>query len=393
MTYNAIPYKYLWMIPLLSAALTSCSDRDKNTAADTGMPVAVAHPEVRPVTLSRAYPGYLKADKTVQFTARVSGTLLHCSYRPGDLVHAGQQLFLIDPSTYEEQVAEAQATLRNAEANRDYTQASYERTRRAAQSDAVAQIQVLQTQAEYLQAVAQMEQAEAALRLAEISLGYCSISAPFAGHVTINAYDIGNYINAAENPALATLYKDDTLRVYFNVSENQYMQRQVRQLQEAKTAAAKPNEQTLATQLDEIPIEVPALRSEVGAYHLPAVTARLEYTAPDVTLSTGTLLLRAVLPNPDGLLRDGMYVMATLPYARLDSAVVIPDASVGHDQAGSYLYTLTPENVVERRSVTLGQIIDDTLRLVVSGVTPTDRFVLNAGLKVRPGMKVNPQNE
>jgi hypothetical protein len=85
-----------------------------------------------------------------------------------------------------------------------------------------------------------------------------------------------------------------------------------------------------------------------------------------------------------------MYVLATLPYARLDAAVVIPDASVGHDQAGDYLYTLDANNVVERRAVQLGQVIDDSLRLVVSGVTPADRFVLHAGLKVRPGMKVRP---
>jgi RND family efflux transporter MFP subunit len=386
MTHKRITYKYLlFLLPYF----TACSDARRKATDDAGLPIAVAQPEVRAVTLSKSYPGYLKADKTVQFTARVSGTLLHCYYRPGQQVQAGQRLFLIDPSTYQEQVAEATATLRNAEANRNYTQATYERTQRAAQSDAVAQIQVLQTQAEYLQAVAQMEQAQAALRLAEISLGYCQISAPFVGHVTVNAYDIGNYINAAENPVLATLYKDDTLHVYFNVSENQYMQRQLRLAQDASDKQSQAV-RTQLTLLDEIPLEIPALREAPQGEVPPTATARLEYTAPDVTLSTGTLLLRAVLPNPDGLLRDGMYVLATLPYARLDAAVVIPDASVGHDQAGDYLYTLDANNVVERRAVQLGQVIDDSLRLVVSGVTPADRFVLHAGLKVRPGMKVRP---
>jgi RND family efflux transporter MFP subunit len=367
-------------IALLLPLLTACQHGGKTDSSGEAMPVAVAHPTVRAVTLTKQYPGYLKADKTVQFTARVSGTLLHCYYRPGALIQAGQRLFLIDPSTYEEQVAEAQATLRNAEANRDYTRASYERTRQAAQSDAVAEIQVLQTQAEYLQAEAQLEQAQASLRLAEISLSYCLISAPFTGHVTLNTYDIGNYINAAENPVLATLYKDDTLRVYFNVSENQYIRRQMYLMQTA----------TQTSQLDEISLQIPALRDERGALPSTAARAHLEYTAPDVTLTTGTLLLRAVLPNPGGLLRDGMYVTATLPYAHLPQAVLIPDASVGHDQAGAYLYTLSSDNVVERRALTLGQIIDDTLRLVVSGVTPADRYVVDASLKVRAGMKVRP---
>jgi RND family efflux transporter MFP subunit len=340
----------------------------------------VARPEVRAVTLTREYPGYLKADKTVQFTARVSGTLLRCYYRPGQLVKAGQALFLIDPSTYEEQLAEAQATLRNAEANLSYTQATYERTQRAAASDAVAQIQVLQTQSEYLQAVAQKEQAQAALRLAEITLDYCRIAAPFSGHMTLNTYDIGNYINSAEQPVLATLYKDDTLHVYFNVSENQYLQRQLR-------IGENPSQTTL---LDDITLKIPAYEAATSLPSMPAITARLEYTAPDVTLSTGTLLLRATLPNREGWLRDGMYVLATLPYGEMKAALLVPDAAVGHDQAGSYLYVLSTDNIVERRAVTLGQIVADSLRIVTDGMTAEERFVVDAGLKVRAGMKVRP---
>lgn len=378
MKTNGLLVKYLWMLLPCCAA---CQRDDKAEGTGRGVPVRVAQPEVRAVTLTREYPGYLKADKTVQFTARVSGTLLRCYYRPGQQVQAGAALFLIDPSTYEEQVAEAQATLRNAEANLSYTQATYERTQRAAAADAVAQIQVLQTQAEYLQAVAQMEQAQASLRLAEISLGYCHIAAPFTGHVTLNAYDIGNYINAAENPVLATLYKDDTLHVYFNVSENQYLQRQLR----------VGRNQSQTTLFDDVTLKIPALSEAASSASSPTATARLEYTAPDVTLSTGTLLLRAVLPNPEGWLRDGMYVLATLPYGRMEAALLVPDAAVGHDQAGSYLYVLSPEDVVERRAVTLGQLIADSLRIVASGLTAEEHYVVDAGLKVRVGMKVDAQ--
>jgi multidrug efflux pump subunit AcrA (membrane-fusion protein) len=86
-----------------------------------------------------------------------------------------------------------------------------------------------------------------------------------------------------------------------------------------------------------------------------------------------------------------MYVLATLPYGRMEAALLVPDAAVGHDQAGSYLYVLSPDDVVERRAVTLGQLIADSLRIVASGLTAEERYVVDAGLKVRVGMKVDAQ--
>ncbi len=364
--------RLLLFLPLLM----SCHSERSREAAEA-MPITVAHPEVRTVTLSKEYPGYLKADKTVQLIARVSGTLVDCFYHPGSRVQPGERLFLIDPSTYEQQVAEAQASLHNAQATLAYTHASYERTQQAAMADAVAQIQVLQTQSAYLEAAAQVAQAEAALNLAQISLGYCSITAPYCGHVSLNTYDTGNYINAAENPVLATLYKDDTLYVYFNVSENQYLKRQLNVTSEMQA-------------LNEIALCIPAFRDEQDRMLQQSARARLEYTSPGVSRSTGTLQLRAMLPNTSGLLRDGMYVLATLPYAVVERAIVVPDASIGHDQAGTYLYTVDTQNRVVRQAVTAGQLIDDSLRLISAGLQPTDRYVVNAQLKVRAGMTVQP---
>ncbi len=366
------------LVPTVSG-LYSCREKPAQTEK-SALPIRVARPEVRSILLTKQYPGYLKADKTIQLVARVSGTLLKRNYTPGVAVKAGQTLFLIDPSTYRQQVDEARANLKNAQANLNYAQATYERTKKAAQSNAVAQIQVIQTQAEYEQAAAQVRQMEAALQLAEITLGYCTIKAPYGGHVSLNTYDEGNYINAAENPVLATLYKDDTLYAYFNVSENQMLLR--------NNNEHSPQTDSL---LNHATLQFPALKEADGKEEnsIPKI-GRLEYVSPNITLSTGTLQLRAELPNPTGELRDGMYVIVTLPYAREEQALLIPDASIGHDLSGPYLYTVGRGDTLSLRHIEIGQLVDDTMRLVTGGLSPDDRYVVHAQLKVRSGMKINP---
>lgn len=124
--------------------------------------------------------------------------------------------------------------------------------------------------------------------------------------------------------------------------------------------------------------------------NLPTFKAKLDYFAPNIVLSTGTINMRGVIDNAGGLLRDGLFVKVVLPYGQQSNAVLIPDASIGTDQLGRYVYIVNDSAIVETRRVETGQLIDDTLRQIKSGLTPNDRYVVNALLKVRPGMTVNP---
>jgi multidrug efflux pump subunit AcrA (membrane-fusion protein) len=107
-------------------------------------------------------------------------------------------------------------------------------------------------------------------------------------------------------------------------------------------------------------------------------------------MSTGTRTVRADLPNPDGLLKAGAFVTVTLPYAGETDALLVRDASIGTDQQGKYLYVVNDSNRVEYRSIRVGQLIDDSLRLVTHGLQPRERYVTRALLKVHDGMIVNP---
>ena len=119
-------------------------------------------------------------------------------------------------------------------------------------------------------------------------------------------------------------------------------------------------------------------------------TGRLDYLSPNVDLSTGTLNVRANLDNKDGELNSGLYVTITLPYSEKKDAVLVRDASIGTDQLGKYLYIVNDSNIVRYRHIEPGQLVDDTLRQVISGIEPNERYVNTDLLKVRDGMSITP---
>lgn len=340
---------------------------------DMKLPVEVAVPTIRDILLTNEYPGYLQAINTVTLVARVSGKLEQIAYVPGAHVKKGQLLFVIEPTNYQDNVSQAQAALKEGKANLAYAQATYERTKEAAKANAVSEIQVIQTQSNYEQAVAAIHNYEAQLQTAQTNLSYCYVKAPFNGRVSKNNYDVGNFLNSAQSPTLATLYQDDSIYVNFSVSDNQYLNIEVQ----------RDNPQSLAV-LGNLTV-IPDAQE-----NLPSYKARLTYFAPNVDISTGTINLRGIIDNKAGLLRDGMYVKVVMPYKKQKDAVLIPDASIGTDQVGRYVYVVNDSSKVVLRRIEVGQLIDEDMRLVVSGLSANDKFITQALLKVRPGMTVNP---
>lgn len=244
----------------------------------------------------------------------------------------------------------------------------------AAKSGAVSQIQVIQAEATVSESEAAVKNAEAELNTARTNLSYCYIRAPFDGAVTRASYDIGNYINGAVQPVtLATLYKDDLMFANFNIEDNQFMKMMLE---------AARNDSTV-----KLPTEILV---SIGKNGGNAYTGRLDYLSPNIDLSTGTLNVRANLDNPKHVLKSGLYVTITLPYAEQPNAVLVRDASIGTDQLGKYLYIVNDSNVVRYRPIEVGQLVDDTLRQVTAGISPKDSYVTSALLKVRDGMTIKP---
>jgi len=221
---------------------------------------------------------------------------------------------------------------------------------------------------------ASVNNAEAALKTARTNLGYCYIRAPYDGRVTRASYDVGNYINGAVQPVtLATLYKDDIMYANFNIEDNQFMRMKM---------IADQNDPNV-----KMPTHVSIRLGQDGRQ---SYTGTLDYLSPNVDLSTGTLNVRANLENKDGELKSGLYVTITLPYSEQKDAVLVRDASIGTDQLGKFLYIVNDSNIVRYRHIEPGQLVDDTLRQVISGIRPDEQYVTTALLKVRDGMSIKP---
>ena len=124
----------------------------------------------------------------------------------------------------------------------------------------------------------------------------------------------------------------------------------------------------------------------------PPIEATPIYISPFVNLKTGTLTLRALFENSKYDLKSGMYCTVSHPYGEEENAILIPDASTGTDQLGRYVYVIDDNNIVSYRHIEVGEIINDTLIHVKSGLSPDERFVTKALLKVRAGMNVEPIN-
>lgn len=366
--------KKLMYIFLVLSVLTGCKEK-KDTGAMKGMPtlaISVAKPIVKDITLTKDYPGYLTTEKTVNLVARVNGTLQSVSYAPGGRVKKRQLLFVIEPTLYNDKVAQAEAELKTAQAQLEYARNNYSRMKEAVKSDAVSQIQVLQSESSVTEGVAAVSNAEAALSTARTNLGYCYVRAPFDGTISKSTVDIGSYVGGSLQPVtLATIYKDDQMYAYFNVADNQWLEMSMNNQQPTK----------------DLPKKIMVQLGKEGTESYPAT---LDYLSPNVDLNTGTLMVRANFDNPQGVLKSGLYVSITLPYGEADHAILVKEASIGTDQLGKFLYAVNDSDIVHYRHIEIGQLINDTLRQVLGGLSPQERYVTEALMKVRDGMKIKP---
>ena len=366
--------KKLMYIFLVLSVLTGCKEK-KDAGAMKGMPtlaISVAKPIVKDITLTKDYPGYLTTEKTVNLVARVNGTLQSVSYAPGGRVKKGQLLFVIEPTLYNDKVAQAEAELKTAQAQLEYARNNYSRMKEAVKSDAVSQIQVLQSESSVTEGVAAVSNAEAALSTARTNLGYCYVRAPFDGTISKSTVDIGSYVGGSLQPVtLATIYKDDQMYAYFNVADNQWLEMSMNNQQPTK----------------DLPKKIMVQLGKEGTESYPAT---LDYLSPNVDLNTGTLMVRANFDNPQGALKSGLYVSITLPYGEADHAILVKEASIGTDQLGKFLYAVNDSDIVHYRHIEIGQLINDTLRQVLGGLSPQERYVTEALMKVRDGMKIKP---
>jgi RND family efflux transporter MFP subunit len=358
---------------LIAVLLAGC---EQNTYVPPPPPkVDVVLPVQRSITRYLEETGNTAPIKSVDLVARVQGFLESIDYKDGDFVKEGTPLFTIEPETYKLKLDQARAAEAGAQASLKQAEADYRRQADLVARQAVSQATLDTSTSNRDNAQANLQQAQANTRIAEVNFGYTKVTAPFDGIVSAHLVSVGELVGVASPTQLATIVALDPIYVNFNVNERDVL----RVREEARRRGLTTAE------LKSLPIEV-GLQTETGFPH----QGKLDYAAPTVNQSTGTLAVRGIVPNPDRVLLPGYFARVRVPVDKQPSALLVPDTALGSDQSGLYLLVVTAENVVEQRKVQTGPLEGD-LRVIESGIKPEDRVVAAGLLRAVPGQKVDPQ--
>ncbi|MHC4518963.1 MAG: efflux RND transporter periplasmic adaptor subunit [Planctomycetota bacterium] len=338
--------------------------------------VTVAQPVQKEVTLHWEFTGNTEAVAQVEVRARVEGYLQNVAFEDGDLVEEGDLLFVIEPDPYDVKVDQARAQLTARQAELAQAEADLGRVQQAAETNAVSKQQVDQTRAQRDVARASVEQAEAALAEAKLNLGYTKVHSPISGRVSESYVDVGNLVGSAERTLLATVVTVDPIYVYFNVSE--------------RVLAAKLEElSVLGAEGRQRKPNMPCFVGLPGDDGYPFAGA-VDYADITVEAGTGTIQIRAGVPNEALRLYPGMFVRIRVARETREEAVLVSERALGTDLAGKYLLVVGKDNVVERRGVQIGALIEG-MRVIEAGITADERYVVSGLQRARPGLPVTPQ--
>lgn len=355
-------------------ALAGCDQ--KNAFVPPPPPkVDVATPVQRTITRYLEATGNTAPIKNVDLVARVQGFLQSIEYQDGTFVKEGTTLFTIEPETYKLKLEQAQAAETGAQASLRQAEADFKRQSDLVQRQAVSQATLDSSTSARDNAQANLLQAQANTKLAQVNYGYTKVTAPFDGVVTAHQVSIGELVGVSSPTQLATIVALDPIYVNFNVNEQDVLRIRA----EAARRGMTPSD------LKSLPVEV-GLQTETGYPH----EGRLDYAAPTVNQSTGTLAVRGLVPNDKRVLLPGYFVRVRVPVDRQKDALLIPDTALGSDQGGRYVLVVNADDNVEQRKVQAGPL-DNGLRVIESGLTADDRVVIAGLLRVIPGQKVDPQ--
>jgi RND family efflux transporter MFP subunit len=358
----------------LAILMASAACGDKNTYAPPPPPkVTVSQPVTQPVTDYLEFTGNTQAINTVQLKARVEGYLEQVYFKDGDRVQKGQLLFLIQQNTYEAKLKQAEAEILAQKAKLLHAQTEYVRFSKLVTQKAAAQTDVDNWLYQRDAAQAAVMSAEAQRDLARLNLSYTKVTSPFDGRIGRRLKDPGNLVGAGEATLLADVDQIDPLYVYFTMNERDLLD-----------VTKDTKESVDAVIRKDIPLYL-SLANEEDYPH----KGSLDFASISLNATTGTLTLRGVFPNPQGMMLPGLFAKLRVPVTHEKSALLVPTVAIGYDQLGPYLLAVDDKNVVQRRGVKLGTEVKE-LTVIAEGLQPPEWVIINGLLMAIPGKQVTP---
>ncbi|MFA0812384.1 efflux RND transporter periplasmic adaptor subunit [Microbulbifer epialgicus] len=364
--------KALISLLVASSILVAC-DEKAATPPMMAPQVTVVTLNSEPVTLTRELPGRTSPFKVAEVRPQVNGIIKQQLFREGGRVDANQPLYQLDDAIYRADVDSAHAKLQRANATMNIARLKAVRTKGLISNGAVSKQENDAAEAELQEARADVAEAKAELHQAEIQLDYAQITSPITGRIGKSSVTQGALVTANQAGTLATVQQLDP--IYVDVTQSAAELVSLRRALQAGTLA------------DATHLPVKILLEDGSEFEHQG---KLEFAEASVDPSTGSVLLRVVVPNPDNMLLPGMYVRAIVGSGLRDNAILVPQQGIARDPKGNTsAMVVNEENIVAQRSVRVSRTVGNRW-LVEEGLEPGDRVVVAGLQKIRPGAPVEP---
>jgi len=364
---------------LLASLLSGCGQNPGSGAAAPPPPVVtVATPVKRTIVDQDEYVGRFVAVDAVEVRARVSGYLDKVAFEDGQLVKQGDLLFTIDKRPFQNTLDQARANVQTAKSNLEYTQADLERGRQLVRDRTITEQVFGQRTQAFRNAQAAVTASEAMVRQAELDLEFTELRAPITGRIGDRRVTPGNLVTGGaggNTTLLATIVSNDPIRLEFTFDEASLLR-----YERLGRAGKDPT-----TAISGVPVRAKLIDEQDFAH-----IGRMDFVDNVIDRSTGTIRGRAQFANGDRLFTPGMFARVQVPGSAPYEALMVPDAAIGTEQIRKFVYVIGADDVAKQVYVTLGQVVDG-LRVIRDGLSENDRVVVNGLMRVRPGIKVKPE--
>jgi multidrug efflux system membrane fusion protein len=362
---------------LAAQLLAGCDSKPVAGSAPPPPPVTVARPLQKTITEWDEYTGRFTALASVEVRARVSGYIDSIHFNEGQMVKQGDLLFVIDPRPYRLAVEQAKADVERAKAKLEIASLDVQRGTRLARTQALTERELDTRKSTERDAAGQVGSAEAALKQAELNLEWTEVRAPIGGRISDKRVDAGNLITGGATGAtlLTVIVSIDPIHFVFDGSEADFLH-----YQRLAATGGRPSSRDVQN-----PVLV-RLADETEFKH----QGRMDFVDNAINPKTGTIRARAVFDNKDGFLTPGFFGRLRL-FGGEHDALLVPDSAIASDQSRKIVFTVADDGTVGTKLIELGPIVDG-LRVIRSGLAPTDRIVIDGLQRARPGQKVTPQD-
>jgi membrane fusion protein (multidrug efflux system) len=356
--------------------LTACAKKQGVPQVAAPMPVTVATVEQRDVSLYGDWVATLDGFVNAQIQPQVSGYVIKQDYREGSVVQSGQVLFEIDPRPFQATLDQAEGQLAQARAQLDLAEINVNRDTPLAQAHAIAQSQLDNEVQQQAAQGAGVRTAEANVEQAQLNLGFTKARSLVTGIAGRAMTQVGNLVS--QSTALTTVSQVNPIKVYFSISEQEYL---------GLSGRAKAGRKAdLLSGGNAIPLQLTLGNGNIYPYK-----GQIVFVDRQVNPQTGTIQIAGSFPNPQNLLRPGQFGRIKAETEVRHDALLIPQRAVNELQGSYQVAVVGSGNIVQIRSVALGLQLGSDL-IITSGINPHERVVTEGVSKLKNGMRVSPQS-